>query len=46
MASKWVNDINTMHRKYGVHQWVANKLVNKDKEALRKFLEFRLGFIN
>lgn len=46
MASKWVNDINTMHRKYGVHQWVANKLITKDKESLRKFLEFRLGFIN
>jgi predicted HAD superfamily Cof-like phosphohydrolase len=46
MASKWVNDINTMHRKYGVHQWVANKLMTKDKESLRKFLEFRLGFIN
>ena len=45
MATDWVQDINDMHRKYGVHKWVSEKLIAKDKESLRKFLEFRVAFL-
>ena len=37
----WVKDINTMHRKYGVHSAVADM----DKETLRKYLTFRVNFL-
>ena len=40
MAGDWVKDMNDMHAKYGVHEWVKN---NPDK--LKKFLEFRLNFL-
>lgn len=37
----WVKDISDMHKKYGV-----NKAVRKmDPETLRKFLEFRIRFL-
>jgi predicted HAD superfamily Cof-like phosphohydrolase len=45
MTTEWVQDISDMHRKYGVHGWVSKKLVTKDKESLRKFLEFRINFL-
>jgi len=36
-------DINFMHAKYGVHEWIKQ---NKDKpELLQKFLKFRLSFL-
>lgn len=37
----WVKDINTMHRKYGVHKAIANM----DNETLRKYLTFRINFL-
>ena len=37
----WVNDINKMHSKYGVHDWVE-----KNPEKLWPYLEFRLNFID
>jgi predicted HAD superfamily Cof-like phosphohydrolase len=40
MSKDWVTDINDMHSKFGVHEWVKN---NPDK--LEKFLEFRFGFL-
>jgi predicted HAD superfamily Cof-like phosphohydrolase len=40
MRSDWVKDINDMHVKYGVHEWVKN---NPDK--LKKYLEFRINFL-
>jgi predicted HAD superfamily Cof-like phosphohydrolase len=43
MSSNWVWDIERMHMKYGVHDWMK---ANKDnKELMRKFLEFRLSFL-
>ena len=43
MSSNWVWDIERMHMKYGVHDWME---ANKDnKELMRKFLEFRLSFL-
>jgi len=37
----WVKDINTMHRKYGVHKAISNM----DNETLRKYLTFRINFL-
>ena len=40
MSNDWVKDINNMHVKSGVHEWVKN---NPDK--LKKYLEFRINFL-
>ena len=45
MSKDWAKDIEDMHVKYGVDQWMGMKLMNVDTETLRKFLEFRLAFI-
>ena len=41
MSNNWVADIADMHKTYGVREWVKNA----DKDKLRQFLEFRMGFI-
>lgn len=41
MSKDWVADITEMHEKYGVGTWVRNA----SDDQLRKFLEFRMGFI-
>jgi predicted HAD superfamily Cof-like phosphohydrolase len=41
MTSKWVSDIADMHTKYGVNE----KIREFDKEKLKKFLEFRIAFL-
>lgn len=40
MSSKWVDDINMMHAKYQVHDWVRD-----NPEKLYEFLKFRTKFI-
>jgi predicted HAD superfamily Cof-like phosphohydrolase len=40
MSRDWVRDINEMHTKYGVRDWVA-----KNPEKLREYLTFRLNFL-
>jgi predicted HAD superfamily Cof-like phosphohydrolase len=45
MSKDWVQDINDMHRKFGVHKWMSEQLVAGDKEKLQKFLEFRIKFL-
>lgn len=40
MSRDWSKDINEMHKKYGVHDWV---LANKGK--LRDYLKFRIDFL-
>ena len=40
MSNDWVKDINDMHVKYGVDEWVKN---NPDKP--KKYLEFRINFL-
>ena len=40
MSADWVKDMNDMHAKYCVHEWVKN---NPDK--LKKYLEFRINFL-
>ena len=43
MSENWVNDIEDMHHKFGVHEWMDK---NKDnKELMRKFLSFRMKFL-
>jgi hypothetical protein len=39
----WPFDINFMHQKFGVHEWIEK---NKDnKELLKQFLDFRIKFL-
>tara|TARA_B100000902_G_scaffold378470_1_gene411754 strand:+ start:573 stop:986 length:414 start_codon:yes stop_codon:yes gene_type:complete len=41
MSTNWVEDINKMHQKFGVHEWFeANK---NDKNLMKTYLNFRLG---
>ncbi len=40
MSKDWVKDMNTMHTKYGVHQWVKD-----NPEKLNRFLDFRVKFL-
>ena len=45
MSKDWVADIHAMHDKFGVHTWVKEQIRNGDFEKLRKFLEFRIKFL-
>mgnify|MGYP002642535764 FL=1 len=45
MSKDWAKDIEDMHAKYGVDQWMGMKLMNVETETLRKFLEFRMAFL-
>jgi NTP pyrophosphatase (non-canonical NTP hydrolase) len=46
MSKDWVQDINDMHAKFGVHDWVKDELANDtDWQRLNKFLEFRIKFL-
>lgn len=45
MSTNWVQDINDMHAKFGVHKWVGQKLTEGDIESLRKFMQFRIDFL-
>ena len=45
MSNDWVKDIEDMHKHYGVHQWIMEKVKEDDKESLRKFIAFRLDFL-
>lgn len=43
MSKDWVKDINDMHAKFGVHDWV--KLKSKDPRVMSEFMKFRMNFI-
>ena len=48
MSKNWVQDINNMHAKFGVHDWVDEcyaSLTPENKEKLQMFLEFRMNFL-
>jgi predicted HAD superfamily Cof-like phosphohydrolase len=45
MSENWVQDINDMHKRFGVHRWVGTKVTEGDKESLIKFLKFRIDFL-
>jgi len=45
MSTNWVQDITDMQSKFGVHKWVAQKIVANDFESLQKFLKFRIDFL-
>lgn len=45
MSQSWVNDIAEMHSKYGVNEWVKRKVAEGDFDSLKKFLEFRISFL-
>ena len=44
MSKNWVDDINTMHQKFGVHDWFKAEL-KKDPNKLKEFLEFRMKMV-
>lgn len=46
MSTNWVQDINDMHAKFGVHKWVAQKVAEGDFESIRKFMQFRINFLH
>lgn len=41
--NNWHNDINEMHSKFGVHEWMEKN--KDDKELMQKFLDFRINFL-
>ena len=45
MSSNWVKDIEDMHRKFGVHDWVDNQIKEGNNEKLQEFLQFRMRFL-
>lgn len=45
MSTNWVQDINDMHAKFGVHEWVKRKVAEGDLESLHKFMQFRIAFL-
>ncbi len=44
--SSWPNDIYEMHKKYGTHEWIEKKVGEYDIETLKKFLQFRIDFLD
>ena len=45
LKSKMVSDIEDMHKKYQVNEWVATQLDNGDMKKLQQLLAFRLDFV-
>lgn len=45
MSKDWFKDIEDMHKKYGVDQWMGEKLMECNTETLLKFLQFRMAFL-
>ena len=44
MSDNWVNDMEDIHHKFGVHEWFE---ANKDnKDLMRKYLTFRMLMVN
>lgn len=43
MSKNWPEDMSNMHFKYGVHKWLRDN--GDDKELMKKFLEFRVNFL-
>ena len=43
MSKDWVEDMSTMHFKYGVHEWLRKN--GENKELMNKYLEFRVNFL-
>lgn len=41
MSKDWIKDITEMHQKYGVNE----KVIQFDSEKLKKFLQFRINFL-
>jgi predicted HAD superfamily Cof-like phosphohydrolase len=45
MSRVWYWDIEDMHETFGVHDWVAKTVEQQDKKKLKKYLEFRIKFL-
>jgi len=44
--TNWAKDINNMHLKFGVHDWVKTRIEAKDFYSLHEFLQFRMRFLD
>ena len=44
MSENWVDDINAMHKKFGVHDWFKAEL-KKAPNKLKEFLEVRMKMV-
>ena len=42
MSKQWIEDINLMHTKFGVKEWVDDKLEKREYKLLKSYLSFRL----
>jgi predicted HAD superfamily Cof-like phosphohydrolase len=42
MSTNWIQDIENMHAKFGVNEWVNEKLENGENKLLKSYLSFRL----
>jgi hypothetical protein len=41
----WAHNIFMMHKRFGVHKWIGNKVAEGDYDALRTFMKFRIDFL-
>jgi predicted HAD superfamily Cof-like phosphohydrolase len=46
MSVDWFKDMQEMHAKFGVQEWMWQKLHDGDKELLKKYMAFRLLMLN
>ena len=44
--ANWAKDINNMHLKFGVHDWVKTRIEAGDYYSLHEFLQFRIRFLD
>jgi len=42
MSQNWFKDMQALHQKFGVADWMQQKVVHNEIEMLRKYLAFRL----
>ena len=41
----WVTDLFLMHKKYGFHEWMQEKVAAGEWETLKEYLRFRVNFL-
>lgn len=46
MSDNWAKDIQDMHTKFGVREWMQKKLEEGDHALLSKYMAFRLSMIH
>ena len=44
-TDKWHSNIDDMHSKFGVHDWMSEQLAARNYDNLKEFMKFRLNFL-